>query len=251
MLHLTSLEDKIAFVTGANRGIGLAIATTLGKLGATVIGTGINEEAKEEFSQHFEKQGLKGFGVVLDVREPKAIQAITEKITQDVGGPTILINNAGITRDNLLIRMKDEDWDIMIQTNLSSAYHMAKACVRHMMKERWGRIVNISSVVGVAGNAGQTNYAAAKAGLLGLTKSLAKEVGTRGITVNAVAPGFIDTAMTQGLTDAQRELLLQQIPMGRLGQPQEIANAVGFLASNEAAYITGQTLHVNGGMFMS
>ena len=251
MYQTPSLENKIALVTGASRGIGHAIALTLGQMGATVIGTATSEAGSDKISATFEQNSLKGFGLVLDVTSPDSIKAAIDKITKELGTPTILVNNAGITRDNLLMRMKDQEWEEIIQTNLTGVFRTSKACLRGMMKAKWGRIINISSVVGCTGNPGQANYAAAKAGLLGFSKSLAKEISSRGITVNVVAPGFIDTDMTRGLSEAQREALLQQIPVGGLGQAQDIANAVGFLASDHASYITGETMHVNGGMYMA
>jgi len=246
-----SLENEIALVTGASRGIGKAIALTLGKEGAVVIGTATSQPGADAISAELEANNIKGKGYVLDVTEQSSIDSMLSAVQNEFGAPSVLVNNAGITKDNLLMRMKDEEWESIINTNLTSIYRLSKACLRDMMKQRKGRIINISSVVGVAGNAGQTNYAAAKAGLLGFTKSLAREVGPRGITVNAVAPGFIDTDMTRALADAQREGLLKSIPLQRLGQPEEIAAAVVFLASLQAGYITGETLHVNGGMYMA
>ncbi|MCG6971437.1 MAG: 3-oxoacyl-ACP reductase FabG [Gammaproteobacteria bacterium] len=246
-----SLENEIALVTGASRGIGKAIALTLGKEGAVVIGTATSQTGADAISAELEANNIKGKGYVLDVTEQSSIDSMLSAVQNEFGAPSVLVNNAGITKDNLLMRMKDEEWESIINTNLTSIYRLSKACLRDMMKQRKGRIINISSVVGVAGNAGQTNYAAAKAGLLGFTKSLAREVGPRGITVNAVAPGFIDTDMTRALADAQREGLLKSIPLQRLGQPEEIAAAVVFLASLQAGYITGETLHVNGGMYMA
>jgi 3-oxoacyl-[acyl-carrier protein] reductase len=245
------LENEIALVTGASRGIGRAIALALGAAGATVIGTATSEAGAQAIGEALDAAGIKGRGVVLNVVDPASVEAVTKQVGEEFGVPTILVNNAGITRDNLLMRMKDEEWDVIIATNLSSVYRLSKACLRGMTKARRGRIINIASVVGSTGNAGQTNYAAAKAGLLGFTKSLAREVGSRGITVNAVAPGFIDTDMTRALPEAQREALLQGIPLNRLGKPEEIAGAVVFLASEAGGYITGETLHVNGGMFMA
>ncbi len=244
------LQNEIALVTGASRGIGRAIARRLGEAGATVIGTATTEAGAEAIGAAFAETGIRGQGMVLDVSDPVSVAAVLAATETGFGAPTILVNNAGITRDNLLLRMKDEEWHQVIETNLSSIYHMCKACVRGMMKARRGRIVNIGSVVGATGNPGQANYAAAKAGMIGFTKSLAREVGSRGITVNAVAPGFVDTDMTRALPEAQREALLQQVPLGRLGDPADIAEAVLFLASPRAAYITGETLHVNGGMYM-
>ena len=245
-----SLEGEIALVTGASRGIGKAVALQLGKDGATVIGTATSDSGAENISAYLKENGMPGMGMVLNVTDQASVDSVIETITSEFGAPTILVNNAGITRDNLLMRMKQEEWDEIIDTNLTSVFRLSKACMRAMTKARKGRIISISSVVGAAGNAGQTNYAAAKAGLLGFTKSLARELGARGVTVNAVAPGFIDTDMTKALPDAQREALLSGIPLNRLGQPEEIAAAVAFLASPGAAYITGETLHVNGGMYM-
>ncbi len=244
------LENEIALVTGASRGIGQAIAEALGKAGATVIGTATSESGAQAIGERLQAAGIRGGGRMLNVTDAAQIDDVVKEITATFGTPTILVNNAGITRDNLLMRMKDEEWDEIIQTNLSSLFRVTKACLRGMTKARKGRIISIGSVVGSSGNAGQTNYAAAKAGLLGFTKSLAREVGSRGITVNAVAPGFIDTDMTRGLPEEHRKSLLTGIPLGRLGQPEEIAGAVVFLASPSGAYITGETLHVNGGMFM-
>lgn len=246
-----SMENEIALVTGASRGIGKAIALALGQRGATVIGTATSESGAEQITAYLKEAGVKGKGVVLNVTEQESIDAVLDAITKEFGAPTVLVNNAGITRDNLLMRMKDDEWDAIIDTNLKSVYRMSKACVRAMTKARKGRIISIASVVGASGNAGQTNYAAAKAGIFGFTKSLAREVGARGITVNAVAPGFIDTDMTRALADEHKDNLLKQIPLNRLGQPEEIAAAVAFLASPEASYITGETLHVNGGMYMA
>ncbi len=246
-----SLENEIALVTGASRGIGQAIALQLAKDGATVIGTATSEKGAEAITAYLNEAGAKGKGMVLDVTDSQSIDATLKQMSEELGAPSILINNAGITRDNLLMRMKDEEWDAIMQTNLTSIFRVSRACLKAMMKARKGRIISIASVVGVSGNAGQTNYSAAKAGVIGFSKSLAREVGSRGITVNVVAPGFIDTDMTRALPDAQKEALLGQIPLNRLGQPQEIANAVAFLASPGAAYITGETIHVNGGMYMS
>jgi 3-oxoacyl-[acyl-carrier protein] reductase len=246
-----SLENEIALVTGASRGIGRAIALELGRQGATVIGTATSAGGAEAIAGTLKEQGVKGRGLELNVTDPASIELAIKAINEEFGVPTVLVNNAGITRDNLLMRMKDEEWESIIDTNLSSVYRLSKACLRGMMKARRGRIISIASVVGVSGNAGQTNYAAAKAGLIGFSKSLAREVGSRGITVNTVAPGFIDTDMTRALPEEQKSALLQQIPLGRLGAPEEIAAAVGFLASPAAAYITGETIHVNGGMYMA
>lgn len=244
------LEGQIALVTGASRGIGRAIADMLGERGATVIGTATTESGAAAISQRLDEAGIKGQGMRLDVGDEGSVDAVVKEISDKYGAVTILVNNAGITRDNLLMRMKADDWDAVLNTNLTSVYRLCKACLRAMMKAKTGRIINIASVVGASGNAGQTNYSAAKAGMFGFTKSLAQEVGSRGITVNAVAPGFIDTDMTRELPDAQRDLLLGSIPLGRLGRPEEIASAVAFLVSDAAAYITGETLHVNGGMYM-
>ena len=245
------LTGEIALITGASRGIGQAIALALGAQNATVIGTATSTAGADAIGATLTEAGVKGCGMMLNVTDQASVDAVVAEVQERYGAPTILVNNAGITRDNLLMRMKDDEWDDIINTNLSSVFRLSKACLRGMTKARKGRIISISSVVGAAGNAGQTNYAAAKAGLVGFTKSLAREVGARGITVNAVAPGFIDTDMTRALPDAQREALLSGIPLGRLGQPEEIAAAVAFLASPGAAYITGETLHVNGGMYMA
>ena len=244
------LENQVALVTGASRGIGNAIAVALGGAGATVIGTSTSAEGASGIGAMLTSHGYNGRGAVLDAADPASIDALLRQLEQAAEFPTILVNNAAITRDTLLLRMKPEDWDAVIATNLTSVYRICRACVRHMMKERRGRIVNLTSVVGLTGNPGQANYAAAKAGLLGFTKSLARELGSRGITVNAVAPGFIDTDMTRALSDEQRAALLKQIPAGRLGTAAEVAAAVLFLVSPQAAYITGETLHVNGGMYM-
>lgn len=245
------LQDEIALVTGASRGIGSAIALELGRQGAVVVGTATSPNGAEAIGRRLTESGVSGGGYVLDVAAQESIDALMETMAAEVGHPSILVNNAGITRDTLLVRMKDEDWDNVIATNLTSVYRMSKACIRGMMKARRGRIISIGSVVGLIGNPGQANYATAKAGIIGFTKSLAREVGSRGITVNAVAPGFIDTDMTRGLPVEQREALLHQIPLERLGQPEDIAATVAFLASPAAAYITGETIHVNGGMYMS
>ena len=244
------LSAQIALVTGASRGIGQAIALALGAEKATVIGTATSAAGAENITAMLSANGIKGTGMVLNVTDSDSVTNCVKQIIDEYGAPDILVNNAGITRDNLLMMMKDEQWDDIINTNLSSVYRMSKAVLRPMMKKRNGRIINISSVVGATGNAGQTNYAAAKAGLLGFTKSLAREIGSRNITVNTVAPGFIDTDMTRELADEQREALARQIPLGRLGSAEEVAAAVVFLASPAAAYITGETIHVNGGMYM-
>lgn len=240
----------VALVTGASRGIGRAIALELGKRGMIVIGTATSDKGAEAISAYLQEAGITGTGKCADVGSDESVSALVSGIAEQFALPTVLINNAGVTRDNLLMRMKAEEWDTVINTNLSSMYRLCKACVKGMTKARTGRIVNISSVVGSSGNAGQSNYAASKAGIEGFTRSLAKEIGSRGITVNAVAPGFIDTDMTRELPEQQTEALLAQIPLGRLGQPDEIAAVVGFLASAEGGYITGETLHVNGGMYM-
>jgi len=245
------LDQEIALVTGASRGIGRAIALALGAQGATVIGTATSEKGAEAISAGFAEAGIKGKGMCLDVNDGAAVDALIKAVGDEFGGISILVNNAGITRDGLLMRMKDEDWEAIIQTNLTSVFRLSKAVLRGMMKARKGRIVNISSVVGATGNVGQTNYAAAKAGIVGFAKSMAREVGSRGITVNTVAPGFIDTDMTRELSEEHRTALLSSIPLGKLGQPEDIANAVVFLASPAAAYITGETIHVNGGMHMA
>lgn len=246
-----SLEGEIALVTGASRGIGAAIANELGSLGATVIGTATTAAGAERITERFQDKQISGEGVQLDINQHEAITELLKTITEKYGSVTTLVNNAGITRDNLLMRMKDQEWDDIISTNLTSVFHVTKACLRGMMKARYGRIINVSSVVGAVGNAGQANYAAAKAGIIGFSKSLAREVASRNVTVNAVAPGFIASDMTNALSDEQKENLLASVPAGRLGDVNEIAHAVAFLASKRAAYITGQTLHVNGGMFMN
>lgn len=245
-----SIAGKIALVTGASRGIGKAIALELAARGAVVVGTATSEAGAEGISTYLKEAGNAGRGYMLNVADPASIDAFMAAMTADVGAPLILVNNAGITRDNLMLRMKDDEWDRVITTNLTAIYRMSKACLKAMTKERWGRIISISSVVGSSGNPGQANYAAAKAGLEGFSRALAREIGSRNITVNAVAPGFIATDMTHVLPEEQKEKLLTSIPAGRLGQPEEIAAAVGFLASAEAGYITGVTLHVNGGMYM-
>ena len=245
-----SLDNEIALVTGASRGIGQAIAEVLGRRGATVIGTATSAGGADTITAALAAAGIKGSGRVLNVTDPDSIAALLKDIQGEFGAPTILVNNAGITRDNLMMRMKDEEWDAVIETNLTSAFRMSKACLRGMMKARHGRIIMISSVIGATGNPGQANYAATKAGVIGFAKSLAREIGSRGITVNAVAPGFIDTDMTRALPEEQRDALLDQIALGRLGDVTDIANTVAFLASDDAAYITGETIHVNGGMYM-
>jgi len=245
-----SIDGKTALVTGASRGIGAAIAGALGGSGAVVIGTATTEGGAERISERLQSSGVKGEGLVLNVTDVDSVAALMVSIKEKYGAPEILVNNAGITRDNLLVRMSDEEWFDVINTNLSAVFRLSKVCLRGMMKARWGRIVNVSSVVGQMGNAGQTNYAATKAGVMGFARSLAKEVGSRNITVNSVAPGFIDTDMTKELTDEQKQHMLKNIPLGRLGQPEEIAKVVKFLCSDDASYVTGETLHVNGGMYM-
>ncbi len=242
---------KVALVTGATRGIGREIALQLAAQGHIVIGTATSEKGAETISETLKQAGAEGCGLVLDVSDADSIAEVMKKINSEYGAPVVLVNNAGITRDNLLMRMKEAEWDDIINTNLSSVFRMSKACLRGMMKAKGGRIVTISSVVGVSGNAGQANYAASKAGIIGFTKSLAQEIGSRNITVNTVAPGFIDTDMTRSLPDEQKDKLLSSIPLGRLGEAAEIASTVAFLCSPGAAYITGETIHVNGGMYMS
>ena len=246
-----SLDHEVALVTGASRGIGSAIARVLGAKGATVVGTATSEKGARAISGELAANHIKGAGMVLDVTDPDSIAMLLKELQDDLGTPTILVNNAGITRDNLLMRMKEDEWNTVIQTNLTSAFRMSKACLRGMMKAKHGRIITITSVIAATGNPGQANYAATKAGVIGFTKSLAREVGSRGITANTVAPGFIDTDMTRALPEEQRSALLQQIALGRLGSVEDVAYAVAFLASEEAAYITGETIHVNGGMYMS
>ncbi|SMN11129.1 3-oxoacyl-[acyl-carrier protein] reductase [uncultured Candidatus Thioglobus sp.] len=246
---MNNLAGKIVLVTGASRGIGQAIALTLGKAGATVIGTATSDNGAEAISTTLKNNGVIGTGMTLNVTNNEQISEVMKSIVDAYGAVDILINNAGITRDNLLMRMKEDEWDDIMNTNLASVYKMSKAVLRGMMKKKAGRIISIASVVGAMGNAGQTNYAAAKAGIMGFTKSLAREVGSRGITVNAVAPGFIKTDMTNALPEEQKEALSKQIPMGKLGEVEDIANAVLFLAGDGGAYITAQTIHVNGGMY--
>jgi len=243
------LSGDIALVTGASRGIGAAIAGRLAAMGATVVGTATSESGASAIGDRLSATG--GHGRVLDVADPASVDALLDEVSKTLGPVSILVNNAGITRDQLLMRMKDEDWDAVINTNLSSIFRTSKAVMRGMMKARRGRIINIASVIGLTGNAGQANYAAAKAGIIGFSKSMAREVGSRGITVNVVAPGFIETDMTRDLPEAQKEAMLGQIALGRLGSPDDIAEAVAFLAGPAGAYITGETLHVNGGMYMS
>jgi 3-oxoacyl-[acyl-carrier protein] reductase len=245
-----SLSQDVALVTGASRGIGRAIARELASRGAVVVGTATSESGAQAITQWLQAEGFKGRGLVLNVADQDSVDAVLKEMEGSEGAPTILVNNAGITRDNLLLRMKPEEWNEIMNTNLSSVFRLSKAVLRGMMKARRGRIINIASVVGVMGNAGQTNYAAAKAGIIGFSKSLAREVGSRGITVNVVAPGFIATDMTAQLPEEQQKALVQQVALGRLGAPEDIAHAVAFLASPQAGYITGETLHVNGGMYM-
>ncbi|MGV6810533.1 MAG: 3-oxoacyl-ACP reductase FabG [bacterium] len=244
------LTGEVALVTGASRGIGQAIAHTLGQAGATVIGTATSEKGAAAIAARFAEVGIKGSGKVLNVTDQRSIDDLIKTITKESGAISILVNNAGITRDGLLMRMKDEDWDAIINTNLSSVFRLSKAVLRGMMKARKGRVISIASVVGSAGNAGQTNYAAAKAGIVGFSKSMAREVGARGITVNVVAPGFIDTDMTRELSDDHKAAMLANVAINRLGQAEEIAGAVLYLASPFGSYTTGETLHVNGGMYM-
>jgi 3-oxoacyl-[acyl-carrier protein] reductase len=245
-----NLDGKVALVTGASRGIGQAIALELGKCGAVVVGTSTSGSGADGIGRQLATASAKGAGLALNVNDPQQAEAAVLDVQKRFGDIAILVNNAGITRDNLLVRMKDEEWDDIMATDLKSVYRLSKLVLRSMMKRRYGRIINITSVVGVTGNAGQTNYAAAKAGIIGFSKSLAREVGSRKITVNCIAPGFIDTDMTRALSEQQRGALIQQIPLGRLGRPEDVAAAVAFLASPAADYVTGCTLHVNGGLFM-
>lgn len=243
-------QSHIALVTGASRGIGQAIARALGSLGYTVVGTATSAKGAEFISQDLNAHGIDGGGLVLEVSDPSSIDAAYDHIVKQWGAPLILVNNAGITRDTLFLRMKDDDWNSVLDVNLSSAFRLSKVCIKAMTKARWGRIINISSVIGSLGNAGQVNYSASKAGLEGFTRALAREVASRNITVNSVAPGFIETAMTEVLAEAQKTSILTQVPLNRLGSAHEVAAAVKFLASDDAGYITGQTMHVNGGMYM-
>ncbi len=245
------LSNDIALVTGATRGIGRAIALVLGKAGATLVGTATTAEGAGRISAYLGAEGIRGKGLVLDVASSVSVDEALKTVNGEFGTVSILVNNAGIARDTLLMRMRDEDWDAVINTDLGSVFRLSKACLRGMMKARRGRIINIASVVGAVGNPGQANYCAAKAGILGFTKSLAREIGSRNVTVNAVAPGFIDTDMTRALGAEQRAAMIAQIPLERLGTPEDIAQTVLFLASPAAAYITGETLHVNGGMYMA
>ncbi|RDH44330.1 3-oxoacyl-ACP reductase FabG [Zooshikella ganghwensis] len=244
------MQGKVALVTGATRGIGKAIAEQLGLAGATVIGTGTSSDSADRISAALAEKNIVGRGYAMDVTDAEQVDAVIKQITEEFGAPLIVVNNAGITRDNLMLRLKLEDWQQVLDTNLTSAFRISKACLKAMTKVRWGRIINVSSVVGSMGNAGQSNYAASKAGIEGFTRALAREIGARGITVNAVAPGFIDTDMTRELPEAHRAKLLEQIPLNRLGNPAEIASVVAFLAGDAAAYVTGETVHVNGGMYM-
>ncbi len=244
-------EQKVALVTGASRGIGAAIADNLGTEGIVVVGTATTEAGAEKISQRFADNKIVGRGMVLNVTNIESINGVLEAIGKEFGAPTILVNNAGITKDNILMRMKEDEWTDVVDTNLTAVFRLAKACVRAMTKARWGRIINISSVVGSMGNGGQSNYSATKAGVEGFSRALAKELGSRSITVNAVAPGFIATDMTKDLPEASKEAMLSQIPLARLGNPDEIAAVVNFLVSEAAGYITGETIHVNGGMYMS
>jgi len=247
---MTFLAGKVALVTGASRGIGKAIVLELGRQGAVVVGTSTSAAGAEGISRDCEAAGLRGAGVVMDVSDASSVESAVDQVRERFGDVAILVNNAGVTRDNLLLRMKDEEWDEIMATDLKSVFWLSRLALRSMIKSRFGRIINITSVVGVTGNAGQTNYAAAKAGIIGFSKSLAREVGSRNVTVNCIAPGFIDTDMTRALPGEQRDALVKQIPLGRLGEPDDIAAAVVFLTSPGAAYITGCTLHVNGGMYM-
>jgi 3-oxoacyl-[acyl-carrier protein] reductase len=246
-----TLDGKIALVTGASRGIGRAIALALAGDGATVVGTATTEAGALQISDALAQSGAKGAGRMLDVRDNAQCDALIASVQKEFGDVTILVNNAAVVRDNLALRMKDAEWDEVMETNLRGVFRLSRAVMRGMMKARWGRIINITSVVGAAGNPGQANYAAAKAGVVGMAKSLARELGSRNITVNCVAPGFIDTDMTRALSDAQRTALIGQVPLGRLGQPGDVAAAVAFLASPAAGYITGAVVHVNGGMYMA
>ena len=245
-----SLTGKIALVTGASRGIGAAIADELGHKGAIIVGTATTDQGADKITQHFKEQSIDGYGMVLNVADPDSIAKALKDLTEKESIPDILVNNAGITRDNLMLRMKEDEWSDIIETNLTAIFRLSKIFLKPMVKKRWGRIISISSVVGSTGNPGQANYAAAKAGMLGFSKSLAQEIAVRNITVNVVSPGFIDTEMTQSLNEQQREAILSHVPMRRLGQPEDIAKAVAFLASDDAAYITGETMHVNGGLYM-
>lgn len=251
IVHEGLLKDKVTLVTGASRGIGRGIAISLARAGATVIGTATTSEGADKITQSFQNENVQGHGMVLDVTAPESINELLEAIKQRFGIINILVNNAAITQDNLFLRMKDDEWSSVIDTNLNAVFRLSKACIRDMLKARWGRIINIGSVVGATGNPGQANYCAAKAGVVGFSKALALEVGSRNITINTVSPGFVATDMTNALTDEQRQAIFQRIPMQKIGTIDDIANAVMFLASDYAGYITGQTLHVNGGMYMN
>lgn len=246
-----SIEGKVALVTGATRGIGKAIALELGRQGAIVVGTATSANGAQAITDNLSEAGIAGVGVVLDVASSESVEQVLNQIQEQFGTVLIVVNNAGITRDNILMRMKEDEWDGVVNTNLNSIYRVSKGCLRGMTKARWGRIISVSSVVASMGNAGQTNYAAAKSGIEGFSRALAREVGSRNITVNAVAPGFIDTDMTSGLADEHKNTLKAQIPLNRLGRPEEVAAVVGFLTSEAGAYVTGETIHVNGGMYMS
>ncbi|MBS9777544.1 MAG: 3-oxoacyl-ACP reductase FabG [Gammaproteobacteria bacterium] len=248
---MSNMKDKIVLITGASRGIGAAILQIMAKTGATIVGTATSQSGADKISAAITEAGAAGKGMVLNVSDPESIEACLKQVSDEVGPISVLVNNAGITRDNLLMRMKDEDWDDVINTNLTSVYRLSKAVTRPMMKQKFGRIINIASVVGVSGNAGQANYSAAKAGIIGFSKSLAREVASRGITVNTIAPGFIRTDMTDALPEEQKAALSANIPAAKLGEAEDIAHAVKFLASPEAGYITGETMHVNGGMYMN
>ncbi|MEH6577561.1 MAG: 3-oxoacyl-ACP reductase FabG [Amphritea sp.] len=246
-----SIEGKVALVTGATRGIGKAIALELGRQGAVVIGTATSDSGASSITEYLKEAGVGGAGMCLDVGSNESVDAVVKAVQDQFGAVTIIVNNAGITRDNIMLRMKEDEWDSVINTNLKSIYRVVKGCLRGMTKARWGRVINVSSVVASMGNAGQVNYAAAKAGIEGFSRALAREVASRNITINCVAPGFIDTDMTSGLAEEHKQTLQSQIPLGRLGQPEEIASVVGFLASDAGGYVTGETIHVNGGMYMS
>lgn len=247
---MTDTSPRIALVTGASRGIGKAIARELAGQDMTVIGTATSDDGAAAISQYLQALGNNGAGMALDVADPESVRSVIEQIGQRFGPPLVLVNNAGITRDNLLMRMKEDEWDSVINTNLNALYRLCRACLKGMTRARWGRIISVSSVVASSGNPGQSNYAASKAAIEGFSRSLAREIGSRGITVNSIAPGFIDTDMTRALTESQIEALLSQIPLSRFGKPEEVAAVAGFLASDAGAYITGETLHVNGGMYM-
>ena len=247
---MINIDGLVCLVTGASRGLGAAIADQLGEMGGVIIGTATSTAGAEAIGARFKEKGYQGAGLLLNVTDPESIASVMKQINEQFGAVAVLVNNAGITRDTLMMRMSDEDWDAVQDTNLKSAFRMSKACLRGMMKARFGRIVNISSIVGVTGNVGQANYAASKAGMIGFSRSLAQEIASRNITVNVVAPGFIQSDMTNELNEAQKDALMQKIPMARLGQPQDIAGAVAFLVSPYASYVTGTVIHVNGGMYM-